>query len=151
MKKIILSLVVLGSAFYSYAETVAQINISKVLPIMRTYIFLKDKQLEKEYIKASKDPSEAFKHMKFSKDGKVSFNQADMMKLGGMDNYKIKTKINKIVLTKLTVFISELDLKYDLIIKSDSDDTVVYSKKEINDITQLVYQRIAKRLYPTKK
>ncbi len=117
---------------------------------MRTYIFQKDKELEKKYQKANKSPSEALKHMKFSKDGKVSFNQADMMKFGGMNDYKIKAKINKIILAKLTVLISELNLKYDLIIKSDSDDAIVYSKKEINDITQIVYQEIAKRLYAKK-
>ena len=151
MRKILLLLVIMGTAFYSYAETVAQINISKVLPIMRTYVFLKDKELEKEYQKVNKGFSELRKHMKVSKDGKVSFNQADLMKFSGVGNYKIKEKINKVILAKLTVLISELNLKYDLIIKSDSDDAVVYSKKEINDITQIVYQEIAKRLYSAKK
>jgi hypothetical protein len=151
MKKALLALFVTSITFYSYAETVAQVNIDKLSPLLKEYVFQKDKKLKKQYLEATNYTKNALKHMNFGKDGKVSFNQKDMMKLSSMDNFKITKKVDELVLRNLTIILSEINLNYDLIIKSNKSDSILFSKKAIKDITQIVYQEIAKRLETNKK
>jgi hypothetical protein len=151
MKKTLLILFLISITFYSYAETVAQVNIDKLSPLLKEYIFQKDEKLKKQYLEATDYTKNAFKHMKFGKDGKVSFNQADIMKLGSMNKFKITQKVDKLVLRNLTIILDKMNLDYDLIIKSNKEDSVLFSKKAIKDITQIVYQEIVKRLEANKK
>jgi hypothetical protein len=150
MKKTLLTLLVLGITFYSVAEKVAQINMNKLSPLLRQYIFKKDKALEKQYSEATDYTKNALKNMKFSKDGKITFDQKDLMKNMNMGRYKITKKVDELVLRNLTSILAEMKLDYDLIIKSNNDDAILFSKQEINDITQIVYQEIIKRLAGNK-
>jgi hypothetical protein len=152
MKKTLLTLLVLSITFYSFAEKVAQINMDKLSPLLRQYIFIKDRALEKQYKEATNYTKDALKNFKFDKDGKMTFkfSQKDLMKSINTNRYKITRKVDELVLRNLTIILAEMKLDYDLIIKSNNDDAILFSRQEINDITQIVYQEIVKRLVGNK-
>jgi hypothetical protein len=152
MKKTLLTLLVLSITFYSFAEKVAQVNMDKLSPLLRLYIFKNDRALEKLYKEATNYTKNALKNMKVGKDGKITFDfsQKDLMKSINTDRYKITGKVDELVLRNLTIILTEMKLDYDLIIKSNNDDAILFSKQEINDITQIVYQEIIIRLVGNK-
>lgn len=129
----------------AYAGDIASVNVEAIKEDLRAFYLSKPENAEiKEKFDAAviaeKKQEEVME--KALIEGKKLFDLKSAMESGGVDRYQLERSIDKSLNKELYLIVSGMGGEYDFIYDSSSAETIIYAKKQVDDLTIQVKQAI---------
>ncbi|MCP4349175.1 MAG: hypothetical protein GY795_27150 [Desulfobacterales bacterium] len=146
MRAVCIVLLVLISST-TQATEIASLSFKKIEPVLKDIIFTKT---EYEKLKEMSRKAADFDPVAFTKtddNGNIVIEKKHIQHISNMTSKFEADKLVKDAMRReLILVIESMDLKHAIVLNGDEFNALFYSKVEIEDITQKVYQELIKRL-----
>lgn len=146
MKSVWMVLLVLAATTAHSAE-IASVAFGRIEPILKEYVLAKPQYSE---LKKSNEEAGVFDptaSMKTDDKGNIILGKDHMKQAKRMTSrFRVDRLVNDAMRRELVLIIESMGMKHKVVVNGDEEDALLYSKTEIEDITQKVYQELVRRL-----
>jgi len=150
MRSVWIALLVVVATTAQSAE-IASIAFGRIEPMLKEFVFAKPQYAELKKTSEEAGTFDPTSFMKTDDKGNIVFGKEHLQQASKIaSRFKVDKLVQDAMRRELVLLIESMNLKHGIVVNGDESDALLYSKIEIEDITQKVYQELVKRLRDRK-